>query len=123
MARAYGRCILRERGFFFISWAVLWCEEFLVNVDVYFLCMGGIGGTILKNKKKPYSTVKGKVTPAGESLMCSMYSTILYGGERAPGEEVSYPCQAHMTKLSQLQRVQILPPQYAPSPRSLFFFF
>jgi len=39
--------------------------------------------------------VKGKVTPAGKSLMYAMY-----GGGRAPGEEVSYPCQAHMTKLS-----------------------
>jgi len=39
--------------------------------------------------------VKEKVTLAGASLMY-----IMYGGGRAPGEEVSYPCQAHMTKLS-----------------------
>ena len=41
------------------------------------------------------SVVKEKVKPAGESLMYAVYD-----GERAPGEEVSYPCQAHMTKLS-----------------------
>jgi len=39
--------------------------------------------------------VKEKVTPAGESLMYAVYN-----GGRAPGEEVSCPCHAHMTKLS-----------------------
>ena len=40
-------------------------------------------------------SVNMKVKSAGESLMCAMYN-----GRRARGEEVSYPCQAHVTKLS-----------------------